>query len=67
MEEVQQVEVDDDFCGHVYQIHEMLHMMANYIYRRKKSHMSIISSRLCSGQNYDTDVLGSAGIGSVQK
>ena len=30
----QQVEVDDDFCGHVYQIHEMLHMMANYIYRR---------------------------------
>ena len=60
---VQQVEVHDDSYDHVYQIHGRLHMMANYDIKKK--------SRMSSHQSWEkilnTDDLGSAGIGSVQK
>ena len=39
--------------------------MTNYYV--SKNHVGIVSSRLCGGQHYNTDVLGSAGIGSIQK
>ena len=38
-----------------------------YVSKNHVGIVTIVSSQLCGGQHYNTDVLGSAGIGSIQK
>ena len=57
---VQQAGAHGGSYDRVYQIHERLHMMVNYV-----SEKSLYE--YCHRGNYNTHDLGSAGIGSVQK